>query len=90
MKKAVAYIDVKAILELLKVPHNVGLVGMEYPSKDDKIKITLTGDTLPVKKTSAKAKRFPAVKYSVLRHWHVAKIEPASSKEIDDETEDES
>lgn len=76
MKKAVAYVDHRAILELLKVPHTVTLAGMEYPSKDNKIKLTLVGDSLPVTKTSAKAKRLPEIIYTVMRHWHTAKIEP--------------
>ena len=76
MRKAVAYIDKRAIIELLKLPWNIELTGMEYKKtgNGDKIKIMLEGDTLPVKKTSAKAKRLPVVKYEVMRHWHQARI----------------
>ena len=47
---------------------------MEYPSKDDMIKITLEGDPLPTDKINPKAKRYPEVGYQILRHWHNAKI----------------
>ena len=86
MKKAVAYIDHRAILELLKVPHNITLAGMEYPSKDGKIKLSLVGDSLPVKRSSSKARRLPEVAYTILRHWHLAKIEPKSKESQDEES----
>lgn len=76
MKKAVAYIDKQVIIELLKVPYHVEVVGMEYPSKDDRIKVTLIGEGLPVKASGPKTKRLPEIIYTVVRHWTVAKIEP--------------
>lgn len=75
MKKAVAYINKKALIALLKVPYRIELIGMEYPSKDDRIKITLEGDNLPVEKCGPNSKKFPEVSYTVLSHWHNAKIE---------------
>jgi hypothetical protein len=87
MKKAVAYIDSRAIIELLKVPHNVKLTGIEFPSKNDKMKIVIEGDSLPVKRSGPKTKRLPEVVYTVLRHWHSAKIAP-KTKELNDETQE--
>jgi len=80
MRKAVAYIDIKAILELLKMPHKVELVSIDYPSKDNRAKITIQGDNLPVKSCGPKTKVLPEVKYTIIRHWHNAKIEPISKE----------
>ena len=80
MKKATAYIDIKAIIELLKMPHKVELVSMEYPSKNGRVKITLQGDNLPVKASGPKAKVLPEVKYTIIRHWLNAKIEPRTKE----------
>ena len=89
MKKAVAYIDKKAILALLKVPFNMKLTSMEYPSKDDRIKIVIEGNDLPTKKTHHNAKRLPEIDYTVLPHWHVARILP-KAKELENEGQEES
>ena len=84
MKKAVAYIDKQAILALLKVPFNAEIVNINYPTRADKIKIILEGEDLPVEKVHHKSKRLPEVSYTVLPHWHVAKIVP-KTKELEDE-----
>jgi len=76
MKKAVAYIDKRVIIELLKVPYNVEVIGMEYPSRDDRIKVVFKGEGLPVKASGPKTKRLPEIIYTVVRHWTLAKIEP--------------
>jgi len=80
MRKAVAYIDHRAILELLKIPHGIKMVNMEYPARDNRVKITFEGDTLPVKRSGPKTKRLPEVKYTIVRHWHNAKIEPRTKE----------
>jgi hypothetical protein len=88
MKKAIAYINKKALIQLLKIPYRIELVGMEYPSKDDRIKITLSGEQLPVQDCGPNSKRFPEIKYTVMHHWHNAKIEPTENiiEENGDET----
>ena len=81
IKRAVAQINKAAILEILKVPHGVELIGMSYNGKkDEKIQITIEGDPLPVKPSAANAKILPEVKYTILRHWHNAKIEKKDKK----------
>lgn len=80
MKRATAYVDAEAFIRLFKVPFNMKLVGVKYPSKGNQLKLTLEGDALPVKESAKNAKHYPKVKYTVLPHWHLAKIVPAEEE----------
>ena len=78
MKKAIATIPSSKFLGLLKLPANVQVVKMTFPTKDGSISITLEGEDLPVKKAKKGAK-LPEVEFEVMDSWHMARISPKES-----------
>jgi hypothetical protein len=84
MKKAIGYVHKGDMFTALKIPFGLQLIGVEYPSKNGKVKITLQGDSLPVDEQSTKRLNLiPEINYEVQGTWHQARvtaIEPASER----------
>jgi hypothetical protein len=72
MKKAIGYVNKGDMFAALKIPFGLQLIGVEYPSKNGKVKIILQGDSLPVDEQSTK--KIPEINYEVQGTWHQARI----------------